>query len=175
MSGSDCADFNRCPSAMRKFTIAHRTEWSAGSVASASKGRANADDVDDVSVVEGCEAGGHSGHRGTFTLVPEAANYLAKHSANTVLVAAGGIGDGAASRRRSCLARKESWSALALLPTKSPHRKVFVRRSWVPMVIPQSNRVRSIWRETDTGPAPNLSFAYSRMVSSPGGTGAKPN
>ena len=48
----------------------------------------------DIIVAEGCEAGGHSGYRGTFTLVPEVANYLAKHSPDTVLVAAGGIGDG---------------------------------------------------------------------------------
>lgn len=48
----------------------------------------------DIIVAEGCEAGGHSGHRGTFTLVPEAANYLAKYSPDTILVAAGGIGDG---------------------------------------------------------------------------------
>ena len=48
----------------------------------------------DIVVAEGCEAGGHSGYRGTFTLVPEAADYLAKHSPGTVLVAAGGVGDG---------------------------------------------------------------------------------
>jgi nitronate monooxygenase len=48
----------------------------------------------DVIVAEGCEAGGHSGHRGVFTLVPEAADYLAKHAPDTVLVAAGGVGDG---------------------------------------------------------------------------------
>jgi nitronate monooxygenase len=48
----------------------------------------------DVIVAEGCEAGGHSGHRGVFTLVPEAADYLAKRSPETVLVAAGGVGDG---------------------------------------------------------------------------------
>ena len=48
----------------------------------------------DIVVAEGCEAGGHSGYRGTFTLVPEAADYLAKHSPDTVLVAAGGVGDG---------------------------------------------------------------------------------
>jgi nitronate monooxygenase len=40
----------------------------------------------DIIVAEGCEAGGHSGHRGLFTLVPEAADYLAKHSPATVLV-----------------------------------------------------------------------------------------
>ena len=48
----------------------------------------------DIIVAEGCEAGGHSGYRGTFTLVPEAADYLAKHSPETILVAAGGVGDG---------------------------------------------------------------------------------
>ena len=48
----------------------------------------------DIVVAEGCEAGGHSGHRGLFTLVPEAADYLAKRSPDTVLVAAGGVGDG---------------------------------------------------------------------------------
>jgi nitronate monooxygenase len=48
----------------------------------------------DIIVAEGCEAGGHSGYRGVFTLVPEAADYLAKFSPNTVLVAAGGVGDG---------------------------------------------------------------------------------
>jgi nitronate monooxygenase len=48
----------------------------------------------DIIVAEGCEAGGHSGHRGLFTLVPEAADYLAKHAPDTVLVAAGGVGDG---------------------------------------------------------------------------------
>ena len=48
----------------------------------------------DIVVAEGCEAGGHSGYRGVFTLVPEAADYLAKRSPDTVLVAAGGVGDG---------------------------------------------------------------------------------
>ena len=48
----------------------------------------------DIIVAEGCEAGGHSGYRGLFTLVPEAADYLAKCSPGTVLVAAGGVGDG---------------------------------------------------------------------------------
>lgn len=48
----------------------------------------------DIIVAEGCEAGGHSGYRGVFTLVPEAADYLAKHAPGTVLVAAGGVGDG---------------------------------------------------------------------------------
>lgn len=48
----------------------------------------------DIIVAEGCEAGGHSGDRGLFTLVPEAADYLAKRAPTTVLVAAGGVGDG---------------------------------------------------------------------------------
>jgi nitronate monooxygenase len=48
----------------------------------------------DIIVAEGNEAGGHSGHRGTITLVPEAADYLAKRAPETILVAAGGVGDG---------------------------------------------------------------------------------
>lgn len=48
----------------------------------------------DIIVAEGCEAGGHSGYRGVFTLVPEAADYLTKFAPDTVLVAAGGVGDG---------------------------------------------------------------------------------
>lgn len=48
----------------------------------------------DIVVAEGCEAGGHSGHRGLFTLLPEAADYLTRFSPDTVLVAAGGVGDG---------------------------------------------------------------------------------
>jgi nitronate monooxygenase len=56
--------------------------------------REAADAGADIIVAEGCEAGGHSGYRGVFTLVPEAADYLAKRSPETILVAAGGIGDG---------------------------------------------------------------------------------
>lgn len=48
----------------------------------------------DIVVAEGSEAGGHSGDRGLFTFVPEAADYLHKHSPTTVLLAAGGVGDG---------------------------------------------------------------------------------
>ena len=48
----------------------------------------------DIIVAEGCEAGGHSGRRGLFTLVPEAADYLAQRAPDVVLVAAGGVGDG---------------------------------------------------------------------------------
>lgn len=48
----------------------------------------------DIIVAEGCEAGGHSGYRGVFTLAPEAADYLTKFAPDTVLVAAGGVGDG---------------------------------------------------------------------------------
>jgi len=48
----------------------------------------------DIVVAEGCEAGGHSGYRGLFTLLPEAADFLAKRSPETLLIAAGGVGDG---------------------------------------------------------------------------------
>ena len=56
-----------------------------------------ADAVDvgaDVVVAQGAEAGGHGALRGTFTFVPEAADFLSKNSPKTMLVAAGGIADG---------------------------------------------------------------------------------
>jgi nitronate monooxygenase len=48
----------------------------------------------DIIIAQGGEAGGHAGSRSTFTLVPEVADYLAKRSPETLLVAAGGIADG---------------------------------------------------------------------------------
>ena len=48
----------------------------------------------DVIVAQGAEAGGHGAVRATFTLVPELADYLSVAAPDTVLVAAGGIGDG---------------------------------------------------------------------------------
>lgn len=48
----------------------------------------------DVIVAQGAEAGGHSGERATFTLVPEIADHLARDAPETVLVAAGGVADG---------------------------------------------------------------------------------
>lgn len=48
----------------------------------------------DVVVAQGAEAGGHGALRGTLTFVPEAADYLAHHAPDTLLLAAGGIGDG---------------------------------------------------------------------------------
>lgn len=48
----------------------------------------------DILVAQGCEAGGHSGERSTFTLVPEVADLLAGAAPGTLLVAAGGVADG---------------------------------------------------------------------------------
>lgn len=48
----------------------------------------------DVIVAQGNEAGGHSGARSTFTLVPEISDYLAREAPDTLLVAAGGVADG---------------------------------------------------------------------------------
>ncbi|HEV2731285.1 MAG TPA: nitronate monooxygenase, partial [Terriglobales bacterium] len=45
-------------------------------------------------VVQGSEAGGHGASRSTFPFVPEAADYLNRHSPETLLLAAGGIADG---------------------------------------------------------------------------------
>jgi nitronate monooxygenase len=56
--------------------------------------RAAVDAGADVIVAQGGEAGGHSGHRSTLTLVPEVEDFLADAAPDTLLVAAGGIADG---------------------------------------------------------------------------------
>ena len=48
----------------------------------------------DIVVAQGAEAGGHGALRGTLTFVPEAADLLAAHAPDTLLLAAGGIADG---------------------------------------------------------------------------------
>jgi len=48
----------------------------------------------DVVVVQGAEAGGHGALRGALSFVPEAADFLAAHAPDSVLLAAGGIADG---------------------------------------------------------------------------------
>jgi len=48
----------------------------------------------DIIVAQGAEAGGHGETRATFTLVPEIADLIAKTAPDTLLCAAGGIGDG---------------------------------------------------------------------------------
>lgn len=48
----------------------------------------------DVVVAQGAEAGGHGALRGTLTLVPEAADFIAARAPDTLLLAAGGIADG---------------------------------------------------------------------------------
>jgi len=48
----------------------------------------------DVVVAQGAEAGGHGALRGTLTLVPEAADFIAAHAPDILLLAAGGIADG---------------------------------------------------------------------------------
>src|SRR5437667_1260184 len=45
-------------------------------------------------VAQGAEAGGHGAKRSTLPFAPEVADYLAKHSPTTLLLAAGGIADG---------------------------------------------------------------------------------
>ncbi|HEX2545244.1 MAG TPA: nitronate monooxygenase, partial [Ramlibacter sp.] len=47
-----------------------------------------------VVVAQGSEAGGHGASRGTLAFVPEAADWLAAHAPDTLLLAAGGIADG---------------------------------------------------------------------------------
>lgn len=48
----------------------------------------------DVVVAQGAEAGGHGSSRGVMSFVPEAADYLVHNAPESLLVAAGGIGDG---------------------------------------------------------------------------------
>ena len=48
----------------------------------------------DVVVAQGVEAGGHGAFRGPLTIVPEAADFVARHAPDTLLLAAGGIADG---------------------------------------------------------------------------------
>jgi len=48
----------------------------------------------DIVVAQGAEAGGHGALRGTLSFTPEAADHIAEHAPDTVLLAAGGIGDG---------------------------------------------------------------------------------
>lgn len=48
----------------------------------------------DVVVAQAAEAGGHGALRGALSFVPEAADYLAAHAPDTMLLAAGGIADG---------------------------------------------------------------------------------
>lgn len=63
-------------------------------VQSIARAREAVDAGADIIIAQGGEAGGHSGSRATFTLVPEVADYLAKRAPETLLVAAGGIADG---------------------------------------------------------------------------------
>ncbi len=48
----------------------------------------------DIVVAQGAEAGGHGEKRATLTLVPEVADLIAARAPDTLLLAAGGIGDG---------------------------------------------------------------------------------
>ena len=48
----------------------------------------------DIIVAQGSEAGGHGSQRATLPFVPAAADTLAREAPETLLVAAGGIGDG---------------------------------------------------------------------------------
>jgi len=48
----------------------------------------------EIIVAQGAEAGGHGERRATFTLVPEIADHIARNAPDTLLCAAGGVGDG---------------------------------------------------------------------------------
>jgi nitronate monooxygenase len=48
----------------------------------------------DILVAQGAEAGGHGEKRAAFTLVPEVADLISRRAPDTLLCAAGGVGDG---------------------------------------------------------------------------------
>ena len=82
-------------------------------------------------VVQGTEAGGHGASRSTLAFVPEAADYLKQNSANTLLLAAGGISDGRGLAAALMLgadgivAGTRFWaSAEALTPTAHTERAI---------------------------------------------------
>ncbi len=84
----------------------------------------------DVVVAQGAEAGGHGALRGTLTFVPEVADYLMQHSPDTLLLAAGGIGDGrtlAASLilgADGALVGTRFWAAQEALVKEGHHRAI---------------------------------------------------
>ena len=84
----------------------------------------------DVVVAQGAEAGGHGALRGTMSFVPEVADYLAEHAPKTLLLAAGGIGDGrglAASLTLGAdgaLVGTRLWSSKEALVSEGHHRAI---------------------------------------------------
>jgi nitronate monooxygenase len=84
----------------------------------------------DAVIAQGSEAGGHGGLRGTLSFVPEAADYLAAHSPDTLLLAAGGIADGrglAASLMLGAdgvLLGTRLWAAQEALVCEGHHRAI---------------------------------------------------
>ena len=108
-------------------------------VQSIAHARAAVDAGADVIVAQGGEAGGHSGHRSTLTLVPEVDDFLADAAPDTLLVAAGGIADG-----------RGLAAALMLGADRSPDRLAASRlfRSGDAERIPPGHRRRR-WRRND--------------------------
>lgn len=81
----------------------------------------------DIIVAQGTEAGGHGSSRGTVALVPEIADLIASKAPETLLCAAGGIGDGrglAASLMLGAdgvLAGSRFWASKEALVAKKMH------------------------------------------------------
>lgn len=84
----------------------------------------------DVVVAQGAEAGGHGALRGTMSFVPEAADYLAAHAPDTLLLAAGGVADGrglAASLALGAdgvLVGTRLWAAREALVSEGHHQSI---------------------------------------------------
>jgi nitronate monooxygenase len=84
----------------------------------------------DLIVAQGTEAGGHGALRGTLSFVPEAADYLGRHAPDTLLLAAGGIGDGRALAAAlmlgadGVLVGTRFWAAAEALVQPGHHRAI---------------------------------------------------
>ncbi|WP_287285846.1 nitronate monooxygenase [Mesorhizobium sp.] len=114
----------------------------------------------DVVVAQGKEAGGHSGHRSTFTLVPEIADLLAKKAPETLLVAAGGVGDGRALAAALLLGADGVLVGTRFIAMQSPLRRADSRRlSSPPMAIRRSRPQPSTLPATIVGRQTNSSRA----------------
>jgi nitronate monooxygenase len=83
-----------------------------------------------VVVAQGAEAGGHGALRGTLSFVPEVADYLLQHAPDTLLLAAGGIGDGRGLAAAlmlgadGALVGTRLWAATEALVKEGHHRAI---------------------------------------------------
>ncbi len=84
----------------------------------------------DIVVAQGTEAGGHGASRALSTLLPEAADLIARRSPDTLLLGAGGIADGRglaaalALGADGALMGTRFWAAREALVAEGHHRRI---------------------------------------------------